>query len=202
MAKDDNAKVKMTVIHFETESSNAALQENIKQIANTIARTLAQPARVIVAPAPVQLTSGDGAEQTIDLTEIDTEAIDAEATPVSASTKKTPRRPTSAKVLNDIDMESGDVPLKSFYEQKQPSKQSERYLVIAAWLKEVRAIDEITGDHIYTAYRWLGMNTPRDITQPLRDMKTQGWFDSGSTRGTYAINRIGLNEVNNMGKTE
>ena len=36
-------KVKMTVIHFETESDNATLQENIRSIANTLSRALTQP---------------------------------------------------------------------------------------------------------------------------------------------------------------
>jgi len=32
MAKEDKARVKMTVIHFETESDNATLQENIRSL--------------------------------------------------------------------------------------------------------------------------------------------------------------------------
>ena len=38
MAKDDKAKVKMTVIHFETESDNLTLQENIRAISHALTR--------------------------------------------------------------------------------------------------------------------------------------------------------------------
>ena len=35
MAKQDIGKIKMTVIHFETESENATLQENVRAIATS-----------------------------------------------------------------------------------------------------------------------------------------------------------------------
>lgn len=62
MAREEKAKVKMTVIHFETESDNATLQENVRAIAHTLSRALASPQRIV--PTPTQLTSNN--EQTID----------------------------------------------------------------------------------------------------------------------------------------
>jgi D-mannonate dehydratase len=50
LAKEDKAKIKMTVIHFETESDNATLQENIRAITQTLIRALASPQRV---PTPL-----------------------------------------------------------------------------------------------------------------------------------------------------
>jgi hypothetical protein len=42
MAREEKAKVKMTAIHFETESDNATLQENVRVIAHTLSRALAE----------------------------------------------------------------------------------------------------------------------------------------------------------------
>lgn len=191
----------MTVIHFETESSNEALQENIRNIVNTLGRSLAPPARVIV-PTPIQIQQNDAADAIEDLVD---DASDSEAP--SAHLPSKPRRikrtrPASAETL-DTNLEEGDISFKDFHDQKQITTHSKRYLVIGAWFKEHRGENEITGNHIYTCYRWLNMNTMADITQPLRHMKQQGWFNTGSKPGTYAINRIGLNQVNDMAtKTE
>jgi hypothetical protein len=60
LAKEDKAKIKMTVIHFETESDNATLQENIRAITQTLTRALASPQRVAYIPA--QLPSANGVD--------------------------------------------------------------------------------------------------------------------------------------------
>jgi len=103
----------------------------------------------------------------------------------------------------DLDLISGDVPLKTFLEQKNPTSDVKRYLAIAYWLKEYREVSEITMDHAYTCYRHMGTgwNVPKDAASPLRKMKSKqyGWMGNGSTAGSYAINHLGENEVNNMG---
>lgn len=151
MAKDDKGKVRMTVIHFETESSNETLQENIRQIANTISRSLGLPPPARTPLPPVQLQPSNPLEQAY---EVDSIADDA-----GQSSPSTPQRPrtgkkrltvTPAKVLDDLNLNGGNIPLNTFIEQNKPESHTKRYLVIAAWLKEYRNIDEITGDHIYT----------------------------------------------------
>lgn len=205
MAKEDKGKVRMTVIHFETESDNATLAENIRAVANTLARALTPQPRTVVRPA--QLTSGNGASGAptpeAEIEEDFEDAIDVEATPVSAKAKgnkaAAPRQPQPV----DLDLISGDVPLKAFLEQKNPTSDIKRYLAIAYWLKQYRNINDITMDHAYTCYRHMGSgwNVPKDAGIPLRQMKQKryGWMSSGSTPGSYAINHLGENEVNNMG---
>jgi hypothetical protein len=206
MAKEDKAKVKMTVIQFETESSNETLQENIRAIANTLTRALAPPPRVIQTPA--QLTSGNGngasADSTVQgqLFEPDEheDAIDVDAKPVASKKKSAPRY-TKPETL-ELDLESGDVPLKTFLEQKKPEGDIKRYLAIAAWFKQHRGINEITMDHAYTCYRFMGWNdVPKDVSGPFRAMKKReyGYINAGSTKGLYAINHIGENVINQMG---
>jgi hypothetical protein len=204
MTKEDKAKIKMTVVHFETESSNEALQENIRVIANTLTRALTPPPTRVV---PAQLTSGNGAgngmatdyaneaEQYEDV--IDTEVIDSPKKP-----KKTGNRQVTTPKVLELDLESGPVPVKTFIEQKNPAGDNKRYLAIAYWLKEHRSISEVTMHHVHTCYRRMGWNTPKDASQPLRAMKQQGWMNNGSVRGAYAINHVGEGVVNDMGATE
>jgi hypothetical protein len=206
VAKDDNAEVEMTVIHFKTKSNNATLQENVRAIANTLTRALAPPPRVIQTPA--QLTSGNGAsaDGTVQgqLFEADghEDAIDIDATSVTKKAKKGTARELRTPEVLDLDLTSGDMPLKLFFEQKKPEGDNKRYLAIAYWLKEYRKIVEITMDHAHTCYRSLGWNTPRDASAPLRSMKKQGWMKRGSSPGAYAINHVGEGVVNDMGQAE
>ncbi len=206
MAKDDKAKVRMTVIQFETESSNETLQENIRAIANTLTRALAPTPRVIQTPA--QLGSGNGASadgaaqgQLFDADDNE-DAIDADVTPLTKKAKKGAARQFPTPEVLDLDLTSGDIPLKTFFEQKKPEGDNKRYLAIAYWLKEYLKITEITMDHAHTCYRSMGWNTPKDASSPLRAMKKQGWMRRGSSPGAYAINHIGEGVVNDMSHTE
>lgn len=207
MAKEDKAEVEMTVIHFKTKSDNATLQENIRAIANTLTRALAPPPvqRIVNPSSPAQLQSGNGASNgtgTEQAPELDgyEDAIDVEAKPVAAKKKAAPRY-TKPETL-ELDLESGDVPLKTFLEQKKPEGDIKRYLAIAAWFKQHRGLNEITMDHAYTCYRFMGWNdVPKDVSGPFRAMKKReyGYINAGSAKGLYAINHIGENVVNQMG---
>ncbi len=209
MAKEDKGTVKMTVIHFETVSDNATLQENIRAIANTLTRALAPPPaqpRIVNPATPAQLSSGNGenngtgTEQAREIDNYD-DAIDVK--PISTKKVKSGTTPrfTTPKAL-DIDLETGDVPLKKFLEQKKPDGDNKRYLAIAVWFKQHRGINEITADHAYTCYRFMGWNdVPKDVGSPFRRMKKKeyGYITAGSAKGLYAINHIGENVVNQMG---
>lgn len=154
MAKDDRAKVKMTVIQFETESDNETLQENIKAIAQTLTRALGAPPRVVYAPQ--QITSGDGATP-IPAEFIEEEPIEAEVTTPASPKKKggaAPKYRVPKPV--EIDLTTGEMPLKDFLEKKNPDGDIKRYLAIAYWLKKYRNIEDATADHVYTCYRHMG----------------------------------------------
>jgi hypothetical protein len=203
VAKEDKGKVKMTVIHFETESDNATLQANIQAIAQTLTRALAPPPRVVRTPGQLAAGNGAAALDTApeELEDLD-DAIDIEPTSVSIK-PKTGKAPTLRQPQPvELDLISGKVPLKAFLEKKNPTSDVKRYLSIAYWLKEYRGINEITMDHAYTCYRHMGTgwNVPKDASAPLRGMKTKryGWMASGSTPGSFAINHLGENEINNM----
>jgi hypothetical protein len=200
MAKEDKGKVKMTVIHFETESDNQTLQENIRAIAQTLSRALANPVRGGSIPA---LPSGNRVDQpptVFDENDFEDVAIDAEAvgggrSKAKGSGSKKPATPHTV----DLNFSAAKTSLKDFMDQKKPSSINKRYLAIAFWLRENLGLETVTMHEIYTCYRLMGWNVPRDANQPLRDIKKQGWMNKAQAPGAYSVNHVGENEVNNMG---
>lgn len=205
MAKQDIGKIKMTVIHFETESENATLQENVRAIAHTLTRALTSPQRMPSVAG--RLPSGDGGvtevppEPNEEDEELDDDAMLSTIT--SSPTKKNGsarQYPTPQPV--DLDLTSGDEPLKTFLEKRAPEGDIKRYLAIAYWLKKYCNIEEVTMHHIYTCYRHMGggWQVPADAAAPLRAMKRRryGWMKGGSSKGTYVINHLGENEIEKM----
>jgi hypothetical protein len=204
LAKEDKAKIKMTVIHFETESDTATLQKNIRAITQTLTRALASPHRV--AHAPVHLPSANGVDTNPNVGVDDgPDVLDVEVM-APGSTSPSPKKRSGARTSRtpqpiDLDLTSGDMPLKGFIEQKKPDGDIKKYLAIAYWLKKYRNINEVNMDHAYTCYRYLGWQVPADASAPLRAMKSTryGWITAGSIRGAYVINHIGENQVDQMG---
>jgi hypothetical protein len=95
LAKEDKAKIKMTVIHFETESDNATLQENIRAITQTLTRALASPQRV--AYPSVQLPSANGVDTNPNIgVDDEPNVLDAEVT-APGSTSPSPKKRGGAR---------------------------------------------------------------------------------------------------------
>lgn len=204
MPKEDKAKIKMTVIHFETESDNATLQENIRAITQTLTRALASPQRV--AHVPVQLPSANGVDTNPNVgVDDETDVLDAEVM-APGSTSPAPKKRGGTRTSRtpqpiDLDLISGAMPLKDFIGQKKPDSDIKKYLAIAYWLNKYCNINEVNMDHAYTCYRHLGWQVPADASAPLRHMKSTryGWMTAGSIKGAYVINHIGENQVEQMG---
>jgi hypothetical protein len=201
MAKDDKAKVKFTVFHFETESDSATLQENIKSIANTISRAFSTPKVIYVNNPQGQLTTGNGAAAEVAIEDVlENDALDVDVEPAPAKPVKKPRtvKIKTPDVLENVEFTSGPMPLKQFMEEKKVgSEQGKRYLLIAYWFKEYGNTPTINAAHIFTAYKFMGWSAPKDVAQPLRDIKAKNKWFSGE-KGEYTINHIGENVVNEM----
>lgn len=205
--RDDTGRIKVRVIDFEVEGSNATLQASLRDFAAALrgaggARPLsATPAR------PMLPTNGDAPDgQAEPAAEVEFAEVDATGDteePV-AEPRRTrvngQRRYTKPNVI-DLDLTSGDMPLKTYIEQKgEPKGHADRYLVIATWLKEFRQTEAVTQDHMYTCYKHMDWNTPRDASEPLRFLKKNDSMYKGTERGSYIINHIGENAVRQMGK--
>ncbi|MDP1768963.1 MAG: hypothetical protein Q8L74_09200 [Nitrospirota bacterium] len=203
MGKEDKGKVRMTVIHFETESDNATLQENIRAIAGTLARALAPQQRV---PATtVQLSSPN---QNVAVTAEEDQQADVlddgviERTSLSGVKKQNGVRYRRTPQPVEVDLSKAPMPLKEFIEEKNPEGENKRYLAIMYWFKKYRSIESVTMDHAYTGYRHMGWQVPADAGQPFRNMKSKqyGWVGS-SGKGAFTINHLGENQVEKMGKS-
>jgi hypothetical protein len=204
MAKEDTSTFEITVIHVKTSSSNETLRQNVKEIANTISRSLAPQSRQQALPpaqpftqVPKQMPLWDNPQGTETNSD---EFIDVEPESESPKPKtRSVRRVPTPEILNDIEFTSGSVPFETFYESKgKPEADVKRYLLIVAWLKEHRGISEVTVNHIYTCFKFMKWNVPKDPGQPLRNMKHQGWLSKGSDKGAYVLHHIGENTVNKM----
>jgi hypothetical protein len=197
MPKEDKGKVKMTVIHFETESDNDTLKENIRSISITLSKALSIPQKAPLQPH--MLTNGDK-KTTNDILEESQEELEFESPNSKTILKRTiPRIQRVPKVV-DIDLKGGQMPLKEFLDTKKPDGDNRKYLAITFWLNKFGGIEDVTGDHVYTCYRYMGWQVPEDITSPFRNMKGKqyGWIVSGKTKGSFKINHIGENQIEKM----
>lgn len=196
-------------VDIEMEGASETLADGLKSLANALAqgRAGSGPGRVLAPPkaAPLQadnqqeipFPSEDGHEDE----PVENSANEQpEATATGFERPKRRYSPPTPNILNDIDFNSGEVSLKDFVAQKSPEKVSDRYVVIASWYKQQKNIDEVTADRIYTAFKFLGWQSPDHVAQMLRDLKSKNkWFDKGTATGAYKINIIGLNVVDKMG---
>ena len=200
--RNESGNTKIRFIMLEAEGNAADLQQIAQAITNAV-----RPTTVIhqVAPQPAMpalpgnvASQSNGAELDLHPSVEIVDEGDAVAShpkkPSSSGVKK--KRPVPSVL--DLDLTSGSTPFVQYFQQKNPDTHSKRYLVIAAWLKEYRQIEEIGIDHIYTCYRTLNLNVVRDVGSIFRGDKRQGWFHSGSQAGFFAINHVGLGQVNSM----
>jgi hypothetical protein len=202
-ADNGNIEFEMTVIRGRGNP------EGFHQLAAAIAHAV-RPTVIYqgAPPAAIPALSHTASPPTIEAdfqpvtTPADSPAPSPTAVPTAKVAAAPKRRPPTPEILDELDLESGKVPFLQYYKQKQPDSHAKRYLVIAAWLKEHRQLQEITSDHIYTCYQLLRTPTVEDLGSVFRSCKKEGFFKSGSTRGSFVITHIGLNEVKKLGNKE
>jgi hypothetical protein len=200
MSKEKDGKGKIRVFMFEVEGSNDTLLESVRGLTGAMNRAFG-PTRVVVQQALPPASSGGTVDYEIadDLSDDNDDGDVASSSEETNSKPKKRSAPRTPKVLDDVDLKSGPVPLKEYMQHRNPANDYKRFLAIAAWFKEHGGVDAVSADHVYTAYRWMGWSPPKDLNQPFRDLKSKrGWLKSGSTRGTYEINHIGLDVAERM----
>lgn len=212
VTNNHGARVKLRWMELDVEGGTADLVEGFKSFATALTRNTlpivpvrelserktASDTSTTVIEAPVkddESTEVEGAESTGE--------VDAE-TNSGNGTQRSKRRPAprAPKFLNDLDLTNTPVQLTDFVQEKSPDGDMDKYAVIAAWFKQHFNTQEVTIDHIFTAYKALGWQAqlPADPSQTFRNLKSnKNWFDSGSKRGAYKINWHGESAVNKMG---
>lgn len=197
---DDKGKVKFRFVEFELEGLNSTIEESIKNIVHSLSRSSTIPAHALSAKSVVSATlhpaDRDGHEDLDSEQEavLETEPTNGD-TQTSVPARKNSRRYTTPNFLSDLDLDSGEIPFKTFAEQQAPKSDNRKYIVIAAWLKKYRTIDTVSTDHIYTCNQKMAWKTQKDVGQPFRYMKRKSYFDPVG-RNQWKITHIGLDLLN------
>jgi hypothetical protein len=177
------SRIKLIVLEAEVAD------DQLHTLTQAFTNALRGPSTTVKRLAPTPATNGhaEPEEEILDGAEDDIDTVDV--TPVTPRSKK-PRKVAPKPTV--IPIPEGDPPLSSLVDPKSNHK---RYLMIASFLHDHRAIEAVTQDHIYSCYRLLGWPTDiLDFAQPLRELKFRQYFESPE-RGKYAINQLGLQKA-------
>ena len=191
MAKEDKGRIR--ILYLEMEGANDTLVSGIRDITNVLGRTHPQQRQPQALP-----NNADSAKENIQPSlNFDGEVVEAEEVHEAPKTKAKRSSYPVPQVL-DIDLKDGEVSLEQFCQRKNPTSNTQKYLVIATWFKEYRSIKFISTNHIYTAYRALGWSPAKDLRGAFNAGKSAGHFN-GPVKGEWEINHIGLEIARKMG---
>jgi hypothetical protein len=174
---------------------------DFSQITTAITNALRQPAtptQRLLTPFPradtVQ-TSRESDSSIEEQPEIEEELGDVSTASRNESRVRKYRSPRVVQI--DLSTEPS---FTEFATAKNPSNDQKRFLVVAAWFKQARGVDEISMDQVYTCYRAVKWpSSIEDFDAPLRALKKRQLMDKGKGRGMYAINHLGIAEVDALG---
>jgi len=187
---------KVRFIMLEAEMPEGDLAQITTAIQNALRPAQSNGPRLARGTTQVIGQSDLDGEDVIDASDYaDDPEDEAAAVPNSAPKSRKPAKPAKRKVV-EIDLDS-DVSLASYADKYPPKTEQDHYLLAVAYLCENRKdIEGVTADHVYTCFRKMNWSTgSKDFAQPLRNLKSKDLLDSGKSRGTYAVNHIGLDKV-------
>jgi hypothetical protein len=205
------SRIKFRFVDIEMENVDESITEALKSLAGALSRghATAPPARQLAGGAKHNLPvaqdviaeEGEVLSPEAEVEEVPEETEGVAASPGNGNKPKKKYAPKAPKFLSDLDLTTAPVKLEDFVKEKSPADMMCKYTVIAFWFKEYFTIEEITTDHIFTAFKHLGWQSqmPDDPVQTFRNAKSlKNWFDKGA-KGAYKINWNGQNAVNKMG---
>lgn len=196
---------KVRVFFVEGESSDEGFLEAIKTLASAMRPVALPPPHNRIHPKQLSAAKDESVQPEAD--DSDEDVVEAEVeefeevTPESAASSSKKRYIPTPQILGDLDLNG----FKEFAKEKKATNHFDRYIVIAAWLKEHQHIEEVSIDHIWTAYRRAEYGAaPMNMAATFRDAKSKtGYFKNGSKPGLWKIQHAGLNRVlNEMGKAD
>ena len=189
-------------IMVDAEFSNGS---GLALIAQAIQSAVRPPVTPGPGPRPAALQALSGSPSNGQAETLAPDAIDDSplAEPEAEPTEAAPARPRQPRKVAgktpdvlDIDL-GGDPSFDDYANEKNPKSRADRFLVVAAWLKEHHKLDAITVDHVYTCYRKVRWPTNfPDFAAPLRSLKHQQLMSQ--TDVGYAINHLGLARVDEL----
>jgi hypothetical protein len=181
--------------------------DGLKSIANALAgRVLNTNPNRTLAPKPpagngTVITPPTPEDEPLEEEIAEEEAV-AEDTTNGNGVPKTRKKypPKAPTLLSNLDFASAKVSLEDFVATKDTAEVSDKYVVVATWFKEQMGLDEITIDHIFTAFRLLNWPVPDDLGNQFRMLKhKKQYFDKGDSVGGYKVTFLATNYVSKMG---
>lgn len=197
---DHNGKMKVRIIEFELEGSDVSLQESLKSITAALSRppVVAAPRmqqRLGTTRSVAEVVMDDSSEPSEDLGQVEEIEQEEESTISAPAAPKKQRKPPkmAAPSLVDIRFDDEKPTFAEFVEQKEPKSDMQKYLCAAFWLKTYKTVNEVSIDHMYTAYKVMGWALPTNPVQPMRELAAtrDKRFSKGAEKGHYAINHVG-----------
>lgn len=203
MAKQPSSKGGTSRIRFimlDAEIPEGQLADVTAAIQNALKpAVIMQPRLPPQAPQARQIVDARvNGEAMVEETEEDVEEPAEVAAPRKPKAQKR-SKPSSPKVVEDVDLRAHPS-LEAYVSQYPPKTELDKNLVVAAFFSEHRPdVGEISMHHVYTCYRALGWGTGNaDFSAPLRKLKSEQFLKSGSTKGSYIINHLGLDRVHKL----
>jgi len=192
--------VKLRIVEFELAGDDDTLHESLRTISSAINRAtgITAPKRLDMLPGGSrvsQVVSEPAPVAPPDELEEPETLSDEPGRTVQSSTprRRSPSMPEQVHVIADIDFNAAEVPLKRFMEEKRPRSHMMKSLVIAAWFKEFGGTEEITANHIHTAYLAMEWKNPLKFRNQFYDLKEKGWVKQ--TDGGWSITYTGVDKA-------
>jgi hypothetical protein len=198
-------------VQFSVEGATGELVTEMRSLTNALAgRVLAaQPTRLIKNAGSGTTSMEEEEEQALgqgDAPESEgDETPDTDSGDVTESnnTERKRRIPPEPKVLNDLDITAGPMPLKQFVAEKGPRKSQDRLVVVAVWLKKYKNYEEVGRDHLYSCYQQMGgsgdWKSVNDWDTYFRTLgKRKGWFEKGKNEASFKVTIIASNYVDGL----
>ncbi len=195
---DDHAKVKVRVIEFELEGSNATVENSIRQL--TTALTPRNGTVKVISPKPPAKELSGAATEVEDVS--DTEVVDEETQEPNGDTPqvKKPARPKSKpktpEYIHDLMTPEQMATFKQFAKDKNVTSKNKQYLVASYWLKENGVSATVNADKIYSCYKNAGWSIGfNDWGQTFHNLVHSEHMRKAGTPGEFAINPLGEDAV-------
>lgn len=200
MAKGASSKSGSSRIRFVMLEADIA-DGDLAQITHAIQNAL-RPAQAAQQPRLISAGSSANSHEDEGMDDPDLgggDFIEVEA-PAPKRRSSKPRVAKTPTVLNDIDFKS-EPALEDFAAEFDIKTDVDRYLCVALWFREARAVDGVTVDHIYTAFRLLGWPTSsRDFSKPLRNLRDEQAL-TGGTKDGFTLTLIGAGKIEKKKKS-
>jgi hypothetical protein len=204
----DAGRSRIRFIVLEADLGEGELDQVTQAISNALRPSVPVVQRLIAAAPLVNGPAREIEVQDALIVDDDPDDESGESSTPSSSVSRDrgparPRRYPSPSVLDDVDLES-PLSFPDFAAMKKPQTAAHRYLVVAAWFKLHRSTDAISMNHVYTCFlhpkvKW--STAIDDFDGMLRYHKKRNRMTKAAGRGLYAINHIGLAEVEMMGSS-